>query len=585
MIGRTVSHYRILSHVGAGGMGTVYLAEDTKLQRRVAMKFLPADAARSREASARLVREARAASALDHPNIGTIYEIDEADGQPFIVMAYYEGETLATRLARGPLPIAEVARVVAQVADALDAAHRAGIVHRDLKPSNLMLTAAGHVKVLDFGIAMFSSAETETMARLTGAGTAVGTAAYMSPEQAAGEDVDARSDLWSLGVVVREMLTGRLPFEGTNALAVMHAVRTAPMPPIRSLRPDVAPELDEIVSRAMVRERHDRSISAAEIRDLAASCLARLSSGASPIAPVRPSSRRARVAVGAVVLLCAVGLAAWWVHRTAKVRWAREQAMPEIIKLAGDDRFDDAYRLAQEAEQYIPEDPVLGEQLRAISRTGPVESVPAGAQVSYRPYGRTEEPWRPLGRTPVKNVSVPRGLLQWKAELAGVRRCRRRRSRYRSGPLASRSGSSRPERRRPGWSGSCRRTSLSTVHPRARSSAAGQSGGLLDRSARGHQSRVQAVSWTPVGTRAADLWREPFVKDGRSIAFVGGDGASGRQHWTTGARHLGTGRLSGRAGRLPSGRRQLVRSSRRLRAGPASRCRRSTTGAARPISG
>ena len=419
MIGRTVSHYRILSHVGAGGMGTVYLAEDTKLQRRVALKFLATDLARSRDASARLVREARAASALDHPHIGTIYEIGEADDQPFIAMAYYEGETLATRLARGPLPIAEVARLVAQVADALDTAHRAGIVHRDLKPSNLMLTAAGHVKVLDFGIAMFSSTETETMVRLTSEGTAVGTAAYMSPEQAAGEDVDARSNLWSLGVVVREMLTGRLPFERSNALAVIHAVHTATPPPLRSLRPDVALELEEIVSRTMVREPQHRSITAAEIRDLAASCVARLTSGTSPIAPVRPSSRRRLVAVGAVILLCAGSATAWWVHRTAKVRWAREQALPAIIKLAGDDRFDDAFRLALDAQQFIPNDPVLGEQLRAVSRMATLESVPAGAEVFYRPYGRTEQPWRPLGRTPVENASVPRGLLHWKAELAG----------------------------------------------------------------------------------------------------------------------------------------------------------------------
>ncbi len=545
MIGRTVSHYRILSHVGAGGMGTVYLAEDTKLQRRVAMKFLPADAARSREASARLVREARAASALDHPNIGTIYEIDEADGQPFIVMAYYEGETLATRLARGPLPIAEVARIVAQVADALDAAHRAGIVHRDLKPSNLMLTAAGHVKVLDFGIAMFSSAETETMARLTGAGTAVGTAAYMSPEQAAGEDVDARSDLWSLGVVAREMLTGRLPFEGTNALAVMHAVRTAQMPPIRSLRPDVAPELDEIVSRAMVRERHDRSISAAEIRDLAASCLARLSSGASPIAPARPTSRRARVAVGAVVLLCAAGTTAWWVHRTAKVRWAREQALPAIIKLAGDDRFDDAYRLAQEAEQYIPEDPVLGEQLRAISRTGSVESVPAGAQVSYRPYGRTEEPWRPLGRTPVENSSVPRGLLQWKAELAEFDVAED----VRSLPLGSpritfrlvRAGTAPPGMVRIVSSDQAFQLFIPGLDHLPPVNLPDY---WIDRhevTNRDFKRFVDAGGYT-----RADLWQQPFVKDGRSIAFaeamallVDSTGRPGPATWEQGAHPVG----------------------------------------------
>ena len=162
-------------------MGTVWLAEDTKLHRHVALKFLSAGAAPGEEPAERLLREARVASALDHPHIGTIYEVGEFEGQPFIAMAYYQGETLAERLARGPLPITEIARIVAHVADALSVAHAAGIVHRDLKPSNLMLTASGQVKVLDFGIATFASTDAETMARLTGPGTTVGTAAYMSP--------------------------------------------------------------------------------------------------------------------------------------------------------------------------------------------------------------------------------------------------------------------------------------------------------------------------------------------------------------------------------------------------------------------
>ncbi len=237
VIGRNVSHYRVIRHLGAGGMGTVWLAEDTKLHRRVALKFLPAGTTADDESAERLLREARAASVLDRPDIGTIYEVGEFEGQPFIAMAYYDGETLAKRLERGPLPIGETARIVAQVADALSAAHAAGIVHRDLKPSNLLLTASGPVKVLDFGIAILASNDAETMARLTGVGSTVGTAAYMSPEQAAGEDVDWRSDLWSLGVVAREMLTARPVFEGTNVLAVMHAVMTTTPAPIR-------PELD-----------------------------------------------------------------------------------------------------------------------------------------------------------------------------------------------------------------------------------------------------------------------------------------------------------------------------------------------------
>jgi tRNA A-37 threonylcarbamoyl transferase component Bud32/dienelactone hydrolase len=419
VIGRTVSHYRIVRHIGEGGMGTVYLAEDTMLNRRVALKFMTPDSARSPEASARLVREARAASALDHPHIGTIYEIGDVDGQPFIAMAYYDGETLAARLARGPLTMPEAARVVAQVADALAVAHAAGIVHRDLKPSNLMLTSAGHVKVLDFGIATFASAEIETMARLTGAGTTVGTAAYMSPEQAAGEEVDARSDLWSLGVLTREMLTGRLPFEGGNTLAVIHAVLTTTPPPLRTLRPDIAPELDTIVTGTMVRNRSERTITAGEIRDLAASCLARLTSGAVPILPPPPARRRLRIALVAIAALGVAGTAVWVVQRNANVRWAREQALPEIIRLAGASKFDEAYRLAQDAEAFIPGDPLLAEQLRTVSRRATVESEPPGAEVFYRPYGRADQSWRSLGRTPIDAVPVPRGLLHWRASLSG----------------------------------------------------------------------------------------------------------------------------------------------------------------------
>src|SRR5262245_8223304 len=258
MVGRIVSHYRIEGHLGAGGMGTVYLAQDLTLQRKVALKFLD-PGTHSPDASARLLREARAASALDHPHIGTVYEIGNADGQPFIAIAYYEGQTLASRLTAGPLSNGEAARLIAEAADALAAAHAAGVVHRDLKPSNLMLTSTGHIKVLDFGIAMFSSTESETIARLTGAGSAIGTAAYMSPEQAAGEVVDARSDLWSLGAVLQEMLTGRPAFKGANTLALINAVQTAPIPSIRSQRPDVAPELEAILTRTLVRDRHQRA--------------------------------------------------------------------------------------------------------------------------------------------------------------------------------------------------------------------------------------------------------------------------------------------------------------------------------------
>ena len=519
VIGRAVSHYRVIRHLGAGGMGTVWLAEDTKLHRRVALKFLPAGTAASDESAERLLREARAASVLDHPHIGTIYEVSEFEGQPFIAMAYYEGETLAKRLERGPLTIGEAARIVSQVADALSAAHAAGIVHRDLKPSNLILTTSGQVKVLDFGIAILASTEGETMARLTGVGSTVGTAAYMSPEQAAGENVDCRSDLWSLGVIAREVLTARRVFGGTNVLSVMHAVMTTTPPPIRELRPDVASELEEIISRTMVRDRNARTITAADIRDLAASCQARLSSGAAPAARRPSASRRMWIAAAVIAAVVLAGAVAWWAQRNAKVRWARTQALPEIIRLADRESFDEAFRLAEAARQYIPDDPLLAEQLRAVARTATIDSEPSGAAVFYRPYGRADEGWRLLGTTPIKDARIPRGLQHWKAELTGY-------------DVAEDVGPG------PFWPVAF----TFKLVPAGRAPAgmvrvvsSGQSFRLfipgldhlppvtlpdywIDRREVTNREFKRFVD--EGGYRRADLWRQPFVKDGQLIAFA-----------------------------------------------------------------
>ena len=417
MIGTTVSHYRIVRHLGAGGMGTVYQAEDTNLRRNVALKFLAPGTSLDAAAAARLLREARAASALDHPHIATVYEIGEADGQPFIAMAYYEGETLAARLTRGPLTAIETARIVAEIAGALAAAHAAGIVHRDLKPSNLMLTAGGEIKVLDFGIAKFESLETTT--QLTQAGQTVGTAAYMSPEQVAGVEVDGRSDVWSLGVLAYEMLSGQRPFGGQSALAIVHAVATAAPQPLRTLRPDTPPELEQIVERALVKDREQRTIAPQEIRGLAAACLARLSAPMTAVVPARRGPRLFGVIAAALVIVAFAVTAAIWMRRAAHVRWAREQALPEVIRLAGEDDFAAAYALAQSARRYIPGDPLLEEQIRLASRTADIETEPAGAAISYRPYGREDVPWAPLGRAPLEDVVIPRGVLRLRAELAG----------------------------------------------------------------------------------------------------------------------------------------------------------------------
>jgi TolB-like protein/tetratricopeptide (TPR) repeat protein len=260
MIGRTVSHYRILEKLGVGGMGEVYRAQDTKLKRTVALKFLPPSLTNDADAKERFIHEAQAASALDHPNICTVYEINESDdGQLFIAMACYDGETLKKRIERGPLPIEEAVGIATQGAQGLGKAHESGIVHRDIKPANIIMTKDGTAKILDFGLAKLSG---RTL--LTKAGTTLGTAAYMSPEQARSESTDSRADLWALGVVFYEMLTGRKPFESDYEQALVYSILNEDPRPMRELRPEVPVELEKITRRAMAKRPEDRYQSAAE---------------------------------------------------------------------------------------------------------------------------------------------------------------------------------------------------------------------------------------------------------------------------------------------------------------------------------
>ncbi len=511
MVGTTLSHYRILEKVGEGGMGVVYRALDTRLDRTVALKILRPESVGDPERKWRFIREAKAASALNHPHIVTIHDVDSDQGVDFMVMEYVEGTPLSRMIPPGGLPVREAVDVAQRIASALGAAHAAGIVHRDVKPANVVVGEGGRVKVLDFGLAKLvergspgdlttdSTATAASIVERTREGVILGTVAYMSPEQAEGKPLDARSDVFSFGAVLHEMLTGRRPFEGDSYLRTLTAILRDTPPPLAAVRPGVPAALEAIVARCLAKRPEDRYATGADVEKALAALAGPAAAGAS-----RPVWKRRGAALAAGFVLVAAGVGAWRFAEAARVRRVREKTLPEIARLVEQQRFTEAIRLAREAEKTLPGEVA---RLKTSWYAFTVRTDPPGAEASFAHYPEGDSGWMPAGKTPLEGYRLPLAHYRWRFTLPGHQTVEGTiegfAEVFRLDPVAAvPPGMVRV----PGGPFSLRSLPSVTL-----------GGFFLDRTEvtnRQFKAFVDAGGYTK-----REYWREPFVKDGRTLSF------------------------------------------------------------------
>ncbi|MEN8154617.1 MAG: protein kinase [Acidobacteriota bacterium] len=421
MIGKTIHHYKILEKLGTGGMGTVYRARDTRLDRFVALKFLAPHLSRTEEIKKRFIHEAKAASALDHSNICSIYEISETEeGELFIAMACYEGVSLKEKIENERLSVEEAVEIAVQVMEGLAKAHSKNIVHRDIKPANVLVTEEKQVKIVDFGLAKLAGRTV-----LTQEGSTLGTVAYMSPEQSEGKEVDHRADIWAVGVMLYEMLTGCRPFKGDYEQAVIYSIMNEDPEPVEKLNPDVPTELQNIVNRALKKNMESRySSSAKMLKDLKGYQNARKAAelGTFDFQTFLRRIRKPRIAVPVLATtLLIIFASVWFFGRQAKIDRARNEMLPEVKRLVESSWRDytEAYELAEKAEKHIPNDPELAALFSKSSLNININTDPPGADVYMKKYSSPESEWKHIGISPIKSVRVPIGIFRWKMEKEG----------------------------------------------------------------------------------------------------------------------------------------------------------------------